>query len=356
MSSDKLAKVRPLMNLLRENFQAQYRPGQYLTADEDMCKFKGRNTMKQYMKAKIIKWGYRIWKLCDTADAYVLNFDVYTGAKDGKKDTTSVVMELMEGYLDKNHVVVMDNFFTSVPLFTDLLNRSTYACGTIRSNRKYLPEEFKKEQKLDSGQSKFWQSDNFVATLWQDKRPVRFLSTCCEAEGNDTVERKRKRQERVILNCPPAAKLYTLKMGGVDRSDRMVRTYSVSRASKKWWFRLFYYFLDMAVANSFILYKLSPNHEELTELEYIKSLSLALIQTFSKGDEVQPGPERKSKAPIVPPRLTTANHWPLKTKKRKKCQQCSRRGSTGGRTKWMCEGCNVHLCIETCFKKYHTRH
>ncbi len=99
-------------------------------------------------------------------------------------------------------------------------------------------------------------------------------------------------------------------------------TYSVSRASKKWWFRLFYYFLDMAVANSFILYKLSPNHEELTELEYIKSLSLALIQTFSKGDEVQPGPERKSKAPIVPPRLTTANHWPLKTKNRKKCQQC----------------------------------
>jgi hypothetical protein len=41
-SPDRLAKVRPLMNLLRENFQAQYRPGRYLTADEDMCKFKGR--------------------------------------------------------------------------------------------------------------------------------------------------------------------------------------------------------------------------------------------------------------------------------------------------------------------------
>jgi len=135
---DRLAKVRPLMNLLTENFQAQYRPGRYLT---DMCKFKGRSTMKQYMKAKIIKWGYRIWKLCDATDAYVLNFDVYTGAKGEKKDTSTVVMELMEGYFDKNHVVIMDNFFTSVPLFMDLFNRSTYACGTIRSNRKYLPEE-----------------------------------------------------------------------------------------------------------------------------------------------------------------------------------------------------------------------
>ena len=194
-SPDKLAKVRPLMNLLRANFQAQYRPGQYLTADEDMCKFKGRNTMKQYMKAKIIKWGYRIWKLCDATNAYVLNFDVYTGAKSGKKDTSSVVMELMEGYLDKNHVVVMDNFFTNVPLFMDLFNRSTYACGTIRANRKYLPEEFKKEQNLEPGQSQFWQSQNFIATLWQDKRPVRFLSTCCEAQGDDTVNRRRKGQE-----------------------------------------------------------------------------------------------------------------------------------------------------------------
>ena len=59
-------------------------------------------------------------------------------------------------------------------------------------------------------------------------------------------------------------KIYTKYMGGVDRSDRMVRTYSVSRKSKKWWYRLFYYLLDTALANSFILYKISPNHEELS--------------------------------------------------------------------------------------------
>jgi hypothetical protein len=349
---DRLAKVRPLMNLLTENFQAQYRPGRYLTADEDMCKFKGRSTMKQYMKAKIIKWGYRIWKLCDATDAYVLNFDVYTGAKGEKKDTSTVVMELMEGYFDKNHVVIMDNFFTSVPLFMDLFNRSTYACGTIRSNRKYLPEEFKGEQKMNPGQSKFWQSENFVATIWQDKRLVRFLSTCCEAVGGDTVERRRKRQERVTLPCPPATKLYTLYMGGVDRSDRLIRTYSVSRMSRKWWFRLFYYFLDMAVANSFILYKSSPNHDELTELDYIKQLSLALIGTFSKDDKVQTGRKRRrERAPAIP-RCTSGNHWPLKLKQRKDCDECKRKGSKRRKSYYTC---GIHLCIDTCFKSYHTR-
>jgi hypothetical protein len=357
-NADRLAKVRPLMNLLQENFRAQYNPGRYLTADEDICKFKGRNLMKQYMKAKIIKWGYRIWKLCDASNAYVLNFDVYTG-KEGKKNDKSlhhsVVMGLMEGYLDKNHVVVMDNFFTSIPLFADLLNSSTYACGTVRINRKYFPEDFKIAKDLNPGESEFWQSGNFVATIWQDKRAVRFLSTCCKPEGKDVVERKRKNQETLSLSCPPVVVLYNQYMGGVDRSDRMVRTYSVSRPSKKWWFRLFYYFVDMAVANSFILHNNSPKHDELSELDYIKKLSLALIGSFSGDEKVQPGPQRKRKRTPAIPRVVAGNHWPKLTKKTQRCIHCARPGSKGPRSKYICEACDVHLCIEKCFKKYHTQ-
>jgi hypothetical protein len=137
---DRLAKIRPFLDLLLTNFHSNYQPGRYLTVDEDMCKFKGRNSMKQYMKAKIIKWGYKIWKVCDASSAYTLNLDVYTGAIEGKKEqglAYAVVMKMMDRYLDKNHVVVMD-FFTSVPLFLDLLTKSTYACGTVRLKRKFL--------------------------------------------------------------------------------------------------------------------------------------------------------------------------------------------------------------------------
>ena len=109
---------------------------------------------KQYMKAKIIKWGYKIWKVCDASSAYTLNLDVYPGAAEGKKEqglAYSVVMKMMDQYLDKNHVVVMDNFFTSVPLFLDLLTRSTYACGTVRLKRKFLPEEYGKREDMSPG-------------------------------------------------------------------------------------------------------------------------------------------------------------------------------------------------------------
>src|SRR3984957_19245875 len=356
-NADRLAKVRPLMTLLQANFRSQYYPGQYLTADEDICKFKGRNLMKQYLRAKIIKWGYRIWKLCDASNAYVLSFDVYTGAASKTNDQSlahSVVMGLMDGYLDKNHVVIMDNFFSSIPLFSDLLTRSTYACGTIRENGKYLPDHFDIEEDMEPGESDIWQSGNFVATLWQDKRVVRFLSTCCEPEGDDTVERRRKKEGTFSLNCPPILKLYTKYMGGFDRSDRMVRTYSASRQSKKWWFRLFYYFLDMSVANSFILYNNSPNHDELSELDYVKQLSLALIGSFSGDEKVQPRAQRKRKRTPAIPRVVAGNHYPELTKKTERCTHCARPGSKGPRSKYICEACDVHLCIFPCFKKYHT--
>ena len=55
-SPDRLAKIRPLIEALVQNFGKNYTPNTHLTLDEDMCKFTGRNRMKQYMKAKKIKW------------------------------------------------------------------------------------------------------------------------------------------------------------------------------------------------------------------------------------------------------------------------------------------------------------
>ena len=289
-SSDRLRKIGPLIDALVQNFQKQYQPSTYLTLDEDMCKFKGRNRMKQYMRAKIIKWGYRIWKLCDAKTAYVLNFDVYTGAEDGKvtKDlASSVAMRLTEDYQGKDRVVIMDNYFSSVPLFLDLLLTSTYACGTIRPRRKYLPESIREKKVRKQGDHEFWQSDNLVLTIWQDRKPVHLLSTCCEPSGPDTVPRKGSEGKAQDIPCPPSLKLYTQYMGGVDRSDRMVRTYSTSRRSKKWWVRLFYYCLDTTLANSYILYQQSPNHPQLTYLQYLEQVALGLIGTPSLVKRVQ---------------------------------------------------------------------
>jgi hypothetical protein len=47
----------------------------------------------------------------------------------------------MQDLVGKGHIVTIDNFFTSVPLFLDLLDKGIMATGTLRGNRKYVPKK-----------------------------------------------------------------------------------------------------------------------------------------------------------------------------------------------------------------------
>ena len=93
---------------------------------------------------------------------YCYNSLIYEGAKyeNGEKVVVkglgkSVVFELMEQYLDKNHVVITDNFYTSVELGEDLLEKNTYLVGQIKGNAKGLDKSWidkeKKELKSKKG-------------------------------------------------------------------------------------------------------------------------------------------------------------------------------------------------------------
>jgi len=55
----------------------------------------------------------------------------------------NVVLHMLKGFDSKGHVVVMDNFFSNIGLFLDLVERDIYATGTIRFNCIGLPLELK---------------------------------------------------------------------------------------------------------------------------------------------------------------------------------------------------------------------
>lgn len=62
---DKLHKVKPMVDVLNENIRKVYKPSDVVTVDESMIPFKGRYALKQYMPKKPVKWGYKVWCLCD---------------------------------------------------------------------------------------------------------------------------------------------------------------------------------------------------------------------------------------------------------------------------------------------------
>ncbi|XP_018364713.1 PREDICTED: piggyBac transposable element-derived protein 3-like [Trachymyrmex cornetzi] len=75
---DKLYKIRPFIEKISETYLHHYDPTKEQFIDESMVKFKGRNTMKQYMPQKPIKRGYKVWVRSDM-NGYVCEFQMYTG-------------------------------------------------------------------------------------------------------------------------------------------------------------------------------------------------------------------------------------------------------------------------------------
>ncbi len=67
--------------------------------------------------------------------------------------------------------------------------------------------------------------------------------------------------ENVVLgtlrsqSVPPCLPAYNMYMGGVDNTGRMRKTYGYDRKCRRYWFRIFFQFLDVSVNNAYILYR-----------------------------------------------------------------------------------------------------
>ena len=138
------ACLPPSLPLCETNFRLCFGPSQNLSVDEAMIQFDGRLSWKQFMPKKPVKWGLKLWCLCDSDTGYCVAFNVYIGSNRDNQQANldlgyRVVMGLIPNYLNKHYHVFADNFFTSVHLAEALLQAGTYLCGTTRGTRRDFP-------------------------------------------------------------------------------------------------------------------------------------------------------------------------------------------------------------------------
>ena len=79
--TDKAFKMRPLIDHLNSKFFLVLSNDSEQSIDEQMVSFKGRSGMKQYIKWKLIKWGYKFWFCCSIKSGYLYQTDIYLGRK-----------------------------------------------------------------------------------------------------------------------------------------------------------------------------------------------------------------------------------------------------------------------------------
>ena len=82
---------------------------------------------------------------------------------------------------------------------------------------------------------------------------------------------------------------YNKFMGGVDLSDQIKVTYEVARRSKfRFYLRVFFHFLDIAVINSKIVYNKIESAPSLSSLDFRYSIAQTMIRKFSSRKRAVP--------------------------------------------------------------------
>ena len=147
-------------------------------------------------------------------------YKYYTG-KDDSLDTSkvgathAVVLKLLEGLEGRGHHVYTDNYYSSPALFGDLQRLGFGACGTVRKNRRGLPDETTKA-KLKKVEVVSKQIDSSMLALkWMDKREVMMLSTI----HDDSFVTKKRRSRAATdghedILKPLVVEEYNRNMGG----------------------------------------------------------------------------------------------------------------------------------------------
>ncbi|XP_068243821.1 piggyBac transposable element-derived protein 3-like [Palaemon carinicauda] len=77
-TQDKGLKIRPLITVLQESLQKFVVFEENLSVDEMIVCYYGHNTLKQFMRRKPIRFGYKFWALCGVS-GYCYNIDLYCG-------------------------------------------------------------------------------------------------------------------------------------------------------------------------------------------------------------------------------------------------------------------------------------
>uniref|UniRef100_A0A915JPJ2 PiggyBac transposable element-derived protein domain-containing protein n=1 Tax=Romanomermis culicivorax TaxID=13658 RepID=A0A915JPJ2_ROMCU len=174
----------------------------------------------------------------------------------------------------------MDNFFTSIPLAEKLLAERTYVVGTIRPKRYAIPNDF-----VDDEASSCIYHKNLSLTKFQTKKEKKIflLSTKhsplmeCDPENG---------QPKVLQD-------YNLAKGGVGAFDHLLNCYTTKQISNRWLMRIFYWTLDAAAYNAFILF--TKKNDNFTN----NSLGRALFLSDLACELMKPLQERRA----------SSNHW-----------------------------------------------
>ena len=381
---DKLYKIRPVLSHIRSKF-LEVSPEEHHSIDEQMIPFKGRSNLRQYLPKKPTKWGIKVFTRAGVS-GFVYDFEVYQGKGTLVEDDIepdlgvggNIVLRLMSTLPEKmNYKIYFDNWFSSLKLMSLLKIKGFPCIGTLNKARlKGCPLLTDGEMKKRERGTSDYRTDihsGVIVVKWLDNNTVCLASTYAGITPQDTCRRWNvKDKSRVEVSRPAIVYEYNRHMGGVDLADMLAEMCRTHLRTRKWYMRIFWWLIDTAVCNSWLLFRsdvkaLTSRTDEPMILRAFRSEVAAGLYASARvmpqrkrarpsaDVEASPSPIRSRNRirPAISAQADGLDHWPKKTEKQSRCKECK-----SGYTTFECEKCDLPLCLtakNNCFKAFHTK-
>ena len=281
----------------------------------------------------------------------------------------------------RGHVVVTDNFYTSLPLAIALEEKGHFLLGTIRANRtpaNALVRMGRAKHPKPSAENPrgkiimtHWAPHPTIRMYsWMDNGPVRFLDSATDPRKFIEISR-RVGANTESFDVPEGVDIYNKKMTGVDANDQLrgKELFAPDKMHRgaKWTVRTFEGLVSMAAANSYLIHR--ALHEgtpsSLNHTDFQIALVVGLHKWASRRDfftfhssggfdhekHVLKQTPEYSRCVVVDGRRGTN-----KARYRAECRACPIRlgGQAVSReTTYYCLECRVCLHPDDCYNKWH---
>ncbi|XP_057660717.1 piggyBac transposable element-derived protein 3-like [Diorhabda carinulata] len=352
--TDRFAKVRLLINKMNSLFQ-QYAPvTENHSVDEAMVPYYGRHGCKQFIRGKPIRYGYKLWTGC-TSKGYVIWVEPYQGTeiKPCYKELglgPSVILQytdIINSIQSFPYHIFCDNFFTTIPLLSEMTRRNLKITGTIRENRTSKCPLANKSQfkKKSRGFIEYkTNEENTVVVKWHDNNVVTLASNALPVHPTHSVSRySLKEKKKIKVDQHHNIFTYNKYMGGVDRADQNISLYRIGLRGKKWYIPLIFHMLDLAVQNAWQLHR--EQNGKRDHLGFRRRIVMTILEgnqrKFAKRSKLSQSHNREM-------RYDRIDHLIVTQGKQTRCRMCHKKVST------KCEKCDAALHV-VCFKPYYVK-
>lgn len=320
-------------------------------------------------------------------------------------NTSKVVLQLAQqvSYKHLSFNIYLNKCYTNIPLLAALRKEGIGGCGTARTSPKNFPSEIltPKGAKIDYHYRAEIVINGVATNFWMDNAPVSIMTTIYGVKGRQSEVLKPQKKPgpksfnaagikkahiytnskwTKLVQIPRCIDDYNQCMGGVDIADQYRLYYDTQQISNLTWYPLFYWSVNTALTDSFIIYGGIDNQKDH------KIFRMEIAWELIMSSEVQSLIKRKldfiathTPKTIIPPSnfyLTTYRdlplphsggmHFPVHLEGCKECILCrwKQRTDEGGRngisakTVWGCATCMQPLCLsdkKNCFPEFYER-